>query len=389
MKKIFSSLFLICLVVFALVSAFFVRIVPVYNSEISENIVLKNAENNFKFAFSSPKNSLFLGFDKEKIEENFSELDNFCVQFSLSEKNFYECLDVEHSDETGQYYTFPIVTTPTREVAFEIFYKNQKVDWNDVVLYSMNTLPVGKKLVFENISANAPVVSRADWGADETLRYKSHPRQIAAANARKLAAEKVKISSAAQMAAAKKTADINSFINSHLDGFKTVERITHENGHELLWPIQRMNKVNKIVIHHTADKINGRSDTELLRAIYSYHAVTRGWGDIGYNYIVGQNGTIYEGRAGGDYVVGAHASYNNIGSVGISVLGTYDKTSLNSAQENGMKSAIDMVVKKYNIDLNATVKGFYPCSVASCYPIKLVYTKALLGHRDVGVTSCP
>lgn len=220
----------------------------------------------------------------------------------------------------------------------------------------MNTLPVGKKLAFKDIFANGSVISRAAWGADETLRYKSHPRQIAAANARKLAASKIKTPSVASLAAAKKVTDINNFINSHLDGFKTVERITHENGHELVWPIQRMNKVNKIIIHHTADKIDGRSDTELLRAIYSYHAVTRGWGDIGYNYIVGQNGTIYEGRAGGDYVVGAHASYNNIGSVGISVLGTYDKNPLNAAQENGMKSAIDMAVKKYNIDLNATVK---------------------------------
>ena len=52
-------------------------------------------------------------------------------------------------------------------------------------------------------------------------------------------------------------------------------------------------------------------DMTLLRAIYQYHAVSRGWGDIGYNYIIGQRGQIYEGRAGGDYVVGAHAAWNN------------------------------------------------------------------------------
>ena len=26
------------------------------------------------------------------------------------------------------------------------------------------------------------------------------------------------------------------------------------------------------------------------------HAVTRGWGDIGYNYLIDQKGNIYEGR---------------------------------------------------------------------------------------------
>ncbi len=98
---------------------------------------------------------------------------------------------------------------------------------------------------------------------------------------------------------------------------------------------------------------------------------------------------MYEGRAGGDYVVGAHASYNNIGSVGISLLGTYDTTPLNIAQESSLKNLVYTVSKKYNINLNDSVMGFYPCSTASCYPIKVVYTKALLGHRDVGVTSCP
>lgn len=58
----------------------------------------------------------------------------------------------------------------------------------------------------------------------------------------------------------------------------------------------------------------------MIRGVYRYHAVSRGWGDIGYNYIVGQNGRIYEGRAGGDYVAGAHALYNNKNSIGISVL---------------------------------------------------------------------
>lgn len=394
MKKLFSSIFFAIFIVFGLLSLFFVKIVPEYNTHISENILALNSEKKFNFFSSESQNVWYIGIDKNTVDENFPKMDNFCVQFSINSQKYHECLDIEHSDETAQYYTFPIVTTPSQDVAVEIFYDNQKIsNIQSVTLYSQNTLPVGKKLAFVSpkISANANVVSRVNWGADETLRYKSHPRQIAAANLRKIASEKPKTPAqlAAISAANKKTSDINSFINSHLDGFKTVERITHENGNELVWPIQRMNKMNKIIIHHTADKIDGRTDEELLRAIYSYHAVTRGWGDIGYNYIVGQNGKIYEGRAGGDYVVGAHASYNNIGSVGISVLGTYDKTSLNLAQENGMKSAIDMVTKKYNIDLNATVKSFYPCSVASCYPIKLIHTKALIGHRDVGVTSCP
>lgn len=101
-----------------------------------------------------------------------------------------------------------------------------------------------------------------------------------------------------------------------------------------MWPIHRVNFVDKVVIHHTADSIQeDRSDEEVIRAIYAFHAITRGWGDIGYNFLIGQTGKIYEGRAGGDYVVGAHAAYNNVGSVGISVLGDYQKNEMSPKQK--------------------------------------------------------
>jgi hypothetical protein len=61
-----------------------------------------------------------------------------------------------------------------------------------------------------------------------------------------------------------------------------------------------------------------------VQAIYYYHAVTRGWGDIGYNYLVDRNGNIYEGRYGGDDVVGAHTARWNTGALGVALLGCYD-----------------------------------------------------------------
>ena len=46
----------------------------------------------------------------------------------------------------------------------------------------------------------------------------------------------------------------------------------------------------------------------IIRSIYAYHAQSRGWSDIGYNFLVDRFGRIWEGRYGGvdRPVVGAH-----------------------------------------------------------------------------------
>ena len=54
--------------------------------------------------------------------------------------------------------------------------------------------------------------------------------------------------------------------------------------------------VRKFVVHHTATSNGDLDPAATVRAIYYYHAVTRGWGDIGYNYLIDAQGRIYEGR---------------------------------------------------------------------------------------------
>ena len=60
---------------------------------------------------------------------------------------------------------------------------------------------------------------------------------------------------------------------------------------------------------YTADEVPG-----IMRSIYAYHVKSRGWRDIGYNFLVDRFGRIWEGRYGGidKPVVGAHTcGYND------------------------------------------------------------------------------
>ncbi len=140
--------------------------------------------------------------------------------------------------------------------------------------------------------------------------------------------------------------------NSGGNTTETTSLTRTENGHILVWPIEKVKQISRIVLHHTAESMDTtKSDEDMLRGIYAYHTLSNEWGDIAYNYIVGQRGKIYEGRAGGDYVVGAHALYNNMGTVGIAVLGNYNKNHLNRDQITGIEKAVSMVANKYGITL--------------------------------------
>ena len=85
--------------------------------------------------------------------------------------------------------------------------------------------------------------------------------------------------------------------------------------------------VKAATVHHTAGSNNysAAQAPGVVRGIWQYHAITRGWGDIGYNALVDKYGNIYEGRAGGldRAVQGAHVGGFNAHTFGISMMGDY------------------------------------------------------------------
>ena len=81
-------------------------------------------------------------------------------------------------------------------------------------------------------------------------------------------------------------------------------------------------------VHHTVNANNyTRAEVPaLIRGIYAYHVESRGWRDIGYNFLVDRFGRIWEGRYGGvnKAVVGAHTlGYNEV-SFAMSAIGNFD-----------------------------------------------------------------
>ena len=81
--------------------------------------------------------------------------------------------------------------------------------------------------------------------------------------------------------------------------------------------------VTHLIVHHSADGFTGTDYPAWVRAIWRYHVMNNGWVDFGYNWAIDPAGNLYEGRAGGDNVVGAHFSCQNGGTMGVVMLGTF------------------------------------------------------------------
>jgi hypothetical protein len=158
-------------------------------------------------------------------------------------------------------------------------------------------------------------------------------------------------------------------------GWGADESLRFDKKQQELWPPE-YRPIEKVVIHHTVTNDPDPNPAATVRAIYQYHAIGRGWGDIGYNFLVDPNGRVYEGRHGGDGEVGGHTYGYNYGSLGIAMLGTYSGHSVSSAARGALKALIG--AKAGHLD--PLGKGFF---------INRENVWNISGHRSLTQTDCP
>lgn len=205
---------------------------------------------------------------------------------------------------------------------------------------------------------------RADWGADESIRL----------------ADKFRKKSRNWFPIEQKLVEAK---------FRPINIVKkNDEGNDLYWPISENQLIAKFVVHHTAENLKkeqNRTPAELMRAIYYYHTVTKGWGDIGYNFVIDRAGNVYEGRAGYErnqrIPVGAHVMYRNIGTVGIALMGNFQEEEPTNAQLDVLSLLIS--------DLSQQI-GSNPLGETKFWGKT---TPNILGHQELAAlghgTACP
>ncbi|XP_069075231.1 peptidoglycan recognition protein 1-like [Pleurodeles waltl] len=122
-----------------------------------------------------------------------------------------------------------------------------------------------------------------------------------------------------------------------------------------------------VVIHHTAGAAcNTRAKcVAQVKAVQNLHINKNKWCDIGYSFLVGEDGNVYEGR--GWNKVGSHAPGMNTKSIGISVMGNFMSRNPSQAALKAVQELIKCGVTKGYIRKDYIVKG----------------------HRNLNATTCP
>ncbi len=149
--------------------------------------------------------------------------------------------------------------------------------------------------------------------------------------------------------------------------------------------------VTHLILHHTVtnNTYQPSESISIVQAIWRFHTYTRGWGDIGYQYLVDLYGVGFEGRYGGDNVVGIHASGANRGSMAVSLIGNFE---LNYTPP-GIVPPTAMLNKAADLFAwKADQRGINVFEASSALPDIPWGLPTLMGHRDVyggNLTSCP
>ncbi|XP_071095149.1 peptidoglycan-recognition protein SD-like [Haliotis cracherodii] len=118
-----------------------------------------------------------------------------------------------------------------------------------------------------------------------------------------------------------------------------------------------------VIIHHgaTAGCNNKEDCVKIMQSYQNFHLDGRGWSDIGYNFAIGDDGNVYEGR--GWDAVGAHTGGCNSKSIGIVFIGNFNNREPSEAALDALKKILE-------------------CGVRNG---KLMTSFRLLGRRDVTI----
>ncbi|MET7457977.1 N-acetylmuramoyl-L-alanine amidase [Streptomyces sp. NPDC005574] len=150
--------------------------------------------------------------------------------------------------------------------------------------------------------------------------------------------------------------------------------------------------INAVFVHHTAqtNTYSCADSAAIVRGLRALH-LNQGWKDIGYNFVVDKCGTIFEGRKGGidRPVIGAQAEGFNTNTTGIAVIGTFTSEDAPLAAKTAIARLAAWKLGQYKRDpLGKVTLTAGKANGKFALGQSAVFNR-ISGHRDAYATECP
>ncbi|CAH1154368.1 unnamed protein product [Phaedon cochleariae] len=115
--------------------------------------------------------------------------------------------------------------------------------------------------------------------------------------------------------------------------------------------------IKYVIIHHTVtpECDSQTSCANIMKSIQNFHMDTMDFHDVGYNFVVGGDGKIYEGS--GWHKVGAHTRGYNSRSIGLGFIGDFSSKRPLNLQIRAAKDFLECAIQLGELDKNYVLFG--------------------------------
>ena len=189
-----------------------------------------------------------------------------------------------------------------------------------------------------------------------------------------------------------------------IDGLEVVSRAQWGADESLASWVPNFAPAQVITVHHTAMATTGLTNYyAAMRSIYAYHASSanggQGWGDIGYHLVIAPDGTVFQGRTTGraGYAVfqpgtrsvatAGHVYNANTSNVGVCLMGDYTYERPTTQAIDSLVRVLGHLCRGLGLDPRSSMRYTNRDTGHSSM------RRAISGHRDwadiSGGTGCP
>ncbi|MEM8745634.1 MAG: N-acetylmuramoyl-L-alanine amidase [Actinomycetota bacterium] len=151
--------------------------------------------------------------------------------------------------------------------------------------------------------------------------------------------------------------------------------------------------VRFLLVHHTASPNTFTDPVPVMRDVYAFHTGrSKGWPDVAYNFFVGPDGSVWEGRAGslaGPVVADATGGNQGFSQL-VCLIGNFVATLPTPAAQESLIRVLAWLTVRHSLGVYRDASARFVSRGSDRFPAgSIIETPIVSPHRAVTFTLCP